>query len=227
MNLALTLALLTVQENAEELFQRLAKKYDDGPCLSVKIKGTISGKEGDQSNQTEIVATARLKTGDKSVIEMTVTGGISIKGKSDGKREISEDVSGKKDETPTKEGYYTFVVGGLTRAGFTLFAIWTSRVGDRRAEKKMPDLGTVFKPSGFALGTPEKIGEVDAKVVEYTLAVEEIGDFKVKLWLDGEKLVPLKRVCTKSDGGREVTITETYEEISTADIPDAEFEHQK
>lgn len=220
------LLALALQENAEEIFQRLAKKYDDAPCLSVKIKGTIAGKEGDQENKTELAATLRLKTGDRSVMEMTGSGGMSIKGKSDGKREISEDGSGKKDETPTKEGAYKFVVGGLTRAGFTLIALWTHRVGDRRDDRKMPDLGTVFKLSGFALGTPEKIGEIEAKVVEYTLSVEEIGDFKTKLWLDAEKLVPLKRVCTRSDGGREVTITETYEEISTADIPDTEFEHK-
>jgi outer membrane lipoprotein-sorting protein len=72
----------------------------------------------------------------------------------------------------------------------------------------------------FKLGAKEKAdNKREAQLIEFECAIKEkVGVLKVKLWIDTNTLLPLRRVLTITTGGAEARYTEVYREF-TLDPP--------
>jgi outer membrane lipoprotein-sorting protein len=71
-----------------------------------------------------------------------------------------------------------------------------------------------FKVSDFKLGKKEKVGEKEAQIVEYQLAMKGIPEkFAVQVWVDTKSNLPLKRELTLKFGESKFAISETYPKV--------------
>ncbi len=76
----------------------------------------------------------------------------------------------------------------------------------------------IFRTSALKRGDDGKVGEHDAQVVKYRLTfipeieefINEKPSFSVKLWLDANTGLPLKRRLTGKVGDKTITIKEKY-----------------
>jgi hypothetical protein len=214
-----TLIALALQQDAEATFKSFEKKFVEGKSLDVKFK--LEVKEPGKDETGGIEGRMRTKPGEKFTLDLKILApnqpARELNAKSDGKRSVSSN-DGKADEEETKAGTAKLMSSALTRAGISLMFLLMRGHGKEQA---VPTPDDVMRVSNFKLGEDGK-----DRLLEYTLTVKELGDLPVKLWLT-EDLVPKKRVVVISKNGKESTFTETYEGVSTDEIPDAAFEHQK
>ena len=86
-----------------------------------------------------------------------------------------------------------------------------------------------WKSSGYKKLDDDKIGEKTCRVLRFALETEmKKEQFIVKVWLDAETHLPLKRVVTGGDDQIEMTMTELWESISIdVEIPDEDFTFEK
>ena len=60
----------------------------------------------------------------------------------------------------------------------------------------------------------EKVGEQEAQVVRYNLFLRGKVKLSVRVWLDAETKLPLKRVTTIPGKGAQITVTETFTRLT-------------
>ena len=77
----------------------------------------------------------------------------------------------------------------------------------------------IGKPSNFRLRGDEKLGDSLARVISYSVRLKDstyalVIPVKVILWLDPNTNLPLQRVAVLRKGNEEITIKETYEDIT-------------
>jgi hypothetical protein len=99
-----------------------------------------------------------------------------------------------------------------TRALLTHLGLYAGirggHLADREREGKMNTLEGRLIPDRFELKGEEKIGARSAAVIQYRLAVKgSTSVWRVQLWLDQDKMVPIRRIYTSEQGK---TVTEEY-----------------
>jgi hypothetical protein len=102
-------------------------------------------------------------------------------------------------------------VGAYFRAALPRWGFFLSTLNMRRSGELTPD---AFQLSDFKLAGPEKIGERNTRVIQYTFKEKGAKDsLSVKMWLDAETNLPIKLAVTggKSDWA---DITEAYSEFT-------------
>jgi hypothetical protein len=69
-------------------------------------------------------------------------------------------------------------------------------------ETSVAELRKLLPASDYTLGAKEKVGDRESRIVEFTILMERRGSLKMKLWLDAETGLPLKRTATvvRKDG---------------------------
>ncbi len=214
-----TLIALALQQDAEATFKSFEKKFVESKSLDVKFK--LEVKEPGKDENGTIEGRMRTKPGEKFTLDLKILApnqpARELNAKSDGKRSVSSN-DGKTDEEETKAGTAKLMSCSLTRAGVSLMFLLMRGHGREQAVPAPDDL---MKVSNFKVAE-----DGQDRLLEYTLTVKELGDLPVKVWLTAD-LVPKKRVVTIAKNGKEGTFTETYEGVSTDEIPDTEFEHKK
>jgi len=211
------LLLFALQDDAEATFKKFEKQYAEAKSLSTKFKLEIR-EPGEDAPAASVTGSLRVKPGEKIVLAMTIVEKGStqeMEVRSDG-RQVVQLNDGRRTEKPPREGTTKFFVAALSRSGYGLLLLVP-----QPDEGKVPDPDDFAKPKDFKLSK-----DGDDVVLEYTIATKGLGDLRQKLWLTSA-LVPKKRVLTVKDGDKEGSFTETYEGVSTAEIPDSEFEHKK
>lgn len=205
-------ALLFLQEDAEAVFRKFEALYREAKAVSVNVRFTLQ-EVGQDAPAASAKGRIRFKPGDKCAVKMSVKekGDHEVDYTSDGTSALKKS-DGRTTLDNARPGMTRFVAASLTRGGFGVMLI---------LEKKgpaPPDPDEELKASDFALAS-----DGDDRVLSYTVAAKGVGDLRVRLWLTSA-LVPKKRVVNLRKGDKEAVITEVYEEVSTADIPDREFE---
>ena len=205
-------ALLALQEDAEAVFKKFETRYSEAKAVSVKLKLVVV-EEGRLTPAASGDGRIRYKAGDKCALRMAFKegGDHRIDFTSDGTWAV------KSTEDPARpkkaqSGMTRFLSASLTRGGFALMLLIEKR------SKEPPDPSVSMKVSGFTMDQ-----DGPDRVLGYTLTAQGFGDVPVKLWLT-PGLVPTKRVLRVKNGDKQGVITETYEEVSTDDIPDVDFE---
>jgi outer membrane lipoprotein-sorting protein len=79
--------------------------------------------------------------------------------------------------------------------------------------------------SNFKLGAKEKVdGKREARLVEYEVGLKQkSGVLKVKLWIDTQSLLPVRRVMTITSGTTEARYTEVFSEFALDPAVDAKL----
>lgn len=210
------LLALVLQEDAEATFRKFEKKYFEAKSVAVRFKFEITEED-------EMVTSgdghSRWKPGDKFVTQGTSTEHgkqrIEVAWKSDGRKVRGRANGVPQAESATVEGSSSVMACTLTRTGHGLTGLI---MGAGAGKVRTPD--ELAKLKDFSLAEDGK-----NRVLSYTIATKDLGDIPVKLWLTPE-LVPRKRVVTLTLNGKKGRMTETYEDVSTEEIPDSEFEHR-
>ena len=103
------------------------------------------------------------------------------------------------------------VTAGVARCGFMV--AWGIDLFDGRADLANFDSDKKFPIRDFKMGGKEKVGAVEAQIIEYAVNYDgQDGKAQCKLWLDTKTLLPLKRHSTSLEG-RQGYITEVYTEF--------------
>ncbi len=215
----LVLLVLCLQDSAADTYRAVEKKFIDAPGVTIELKGESTVKKGDRKIESAFTGRVRVKPGDKAYYELTLKQGdksSTIASKSDGKTTINsrDGVPGK--EAPIQKRATEFLRECVLRTGFVPLTLAANAAGDSIGSGDLPAPDDACALSNFS--SPEK------GVIEYDVKLFGKMDGKVKLWIaDG---LPVKRTFTSTYNGAEITVTETYEKVSLADVPDAEFKHE-
>ncbi|MBI2899715.1 MAG: hypothetical protein HYY17_05990 [Planctomycetes bacterium] len=219
---AVVVCLLFRQDTAQDLFKKVEKKLSSAKSLSLKFKGEMSA-EGEKA---EISGSLRLKSGDRYVFSLNMVRGDdkrSIEARSDGKTVVST-TDGKTSEEPVKEGVTKFLTAAISRTGF-MIAFMTLSPGGKKAPIPNPD--EALKVSGFEKGASGKIGGKDVFELKFQVALKGMQEIRVALTVEDGTLVPRRIETRLKQDTTEILMVETYEDFSTDEIPDAEFEPKK
>jgi hypothetical protein len=214
----LTLLVVCLQDSAADTYRAMEKKFVDAPGVTIALKGESTVKKGERTIESKITGRVVVKPGDKAFYELTLKQGdksSTITSKSDGKTTINsrDGVAGK--EAPIQKRATEFLRECVLRTGFIPLTVAANAAGSI-ATGDLPAPDDACALSNFS--SPEK------GVIEYDVKLFGKMDGKVKLWIaDG---LPVRRTFTSTYNGAEITITETYEKVSLADVPDAEFKHE-
>lgn len=218
----LLLALVAcLQDTAEQTLSKTEKALQEGKSLTVKLKGTFASS----SESGEISGSLRLKSGNRFIFTMTLsTGGQKqeMELRSDGKKLLVRNGDAQSEST-VRGGSGALMVAALTRSGYMAFFIaLNSNLGD----EALPAPDVFLKVSGPKDVTDAKDPSQD-RTLKFTVAVQKLGDLKTELVLANKTLLPKKLTGVLRYGGEDVKIVETYEEVSTEEIADSEFELKK
>ncbi|GEM_PF-2941507 len=220
LHLALVLGMAAQENQAEELFKKLEKKFAEAKSVTLGFKlDMVDKRTKEEEKKSAVEGTIRAKSGDRFIMDVTIRDkGEDDKffARSDGKtlRIRSGDRPEKEEKYP--KGMSRFLTGATIRSG--VFVLQSM------GREEAPDPAEYLKVSDFSMNEG---GRVEVKVVMYTLTVDG-KKASVSLWLDTEKLVPVQRkVRIEGDEGRIMTFEEHYTKVSTDEVPDAEFEHGK
>jgi outer membrane lipoprotein-sorting protein len=213
----IAMLVVALQDDAEATYKKFEKMYADAKSVSAKF--TLEIRDPGQADPSaSISGSIRVKPGEKILMSMTVTEKGSkheLEARCDGKLVVQLE-DGKRSEKPARPGTGKFLVSALCRTGYGVMLL-----AGHEDEGKAPDPDTFAKPKDFKLSK-----DGDDLVLEYTLVTQDLGDLRAKLWLTSA-LVPKKRQFVVKQGDKEGTFTETYDGVSTDEIPDSAFEHQK
>lgn len=216
MPLILALALC-LQDTAEQTFAKAEKKLGEGKSLSVTFKGTLKAPD----EEGEFKGKLRLKSGDRFTFTVTMTQkgkDDTIELKSDGKT-VMIFTDGEWNEKITRKGTGALLTSAVTRTGFMFFFIALSA---NTGNGPFPEPDVFMKASGF-----KSASESDAHTLTCGVAVKNMGDLKSELVVAKDTLLPKKYKGVLSFQGKDVNITEHYEEVSLDEIADSEFELKK
>src|SRR5262245_16071423 len=188
-------AILLPQENheAEELFKKMEEKFTQAKSLQLSWKVSATIKEGEltaegtvllgEGNKARSDSAARVLDMDQK--DQFISDGKTLK--TYGSRSSSVD---------TPEIFNKTILGSLARGG----AVQALTVINMKYYSRESDPAKLFALSSFAMGKKEKVEKRDAQVIEFksTLSPNK-EEAKVKLWIDCESGLPLKRVFTVNE----------------------------
>lgn len=162
---------------------------------------------------TESQASLLWAEGNKARFEFTATIGaqvIEFRLISDGSK-MSEwqKPPGRKTVRDTQKDLTDQTAGMLRRSG-VLSAVFLAETGGVPRAKKGEE---AFQVSEFKLGTTEQVGTREGQGIEYKLSLPDGRTLPVKLWIDTETHLPLKRVVAGRIGAADLQVTEIYQEI--------------
>jgi hypothetical protein len=188
------------QDNeAEKLYRTMEKKIRS--CKSVQLTFDADTPL-EKGLQIKLKGTLRWAVGDKIRIEMDA----DLFGKQmkmlmlcDGKTMYTKmDEQVQTQDKPADAGVDQ-ISGFISRIGLASAFMSTAVLGEK---KERFDLDKELPIKDFKLGAREKIGKVNAQVVEYTVTAKG-KEFKVSVWIDPQVSLPLKRTV-EADGNRVV-----------------------
>ncbi|HYV34264.1 MAG TPA: hypothetical protein VE988_01085, partial [Gemmataceae bacterium] len=140
---------------------------------------------------------------------------------SDGKQmQIQTKLDQIPDSEPTPANVGKDLRGALIRGGLAMMCklVDSENLANFDFEKERPI-------SKFKMGAKEKVGKVDAQVIEYKLMFLETSSASVELWIDIKTHLPLKRQIVDAKG---IKIIETYSEfVITPNLDPSIFELPK
>ena len=200
----LAIALAQEKNEAEELFRKMEEKFTNAKSFQLSWKGAAKVKEGDITAEGTIV----LDEGNKvridvyaKVIEMEqkdqfVSDGKTLK--TFGSRPSTTDTPGTFNKT---------VLGSLARGG----AIYALTVINMKYYSKETDPAKLFTLTSFAMGKREEVDKREAQIIEFKATLGPAHqEAQVKLWIDRETGLPVKRVFTVNEMNQDIVNTETY-----------------
>ncbi len=220
----LLLSLLSVQEGnpAQELFEKMVKKIDGAKTLQVEFE--MMNERGDQKREAS--GTLALADGNRMRMELVMAsprGDQKLVILSDGKKSIQIQGS-RRQKVDTVEGRNEILQKMFSRLGVMVGFMFSDNEFGKGKLKKIDDYLTL---TGFKKGESEKIDGREADVVTF-LAQISIKEDKaaVKVWIDSETGLPVKRSITPYRDGKpsEDEMLETYVKITLdAEIPEDRF----
>ncbi len=211
---AILAVLVLVQDKPEELFAAVERKIVDAKTLrcKAKVEGTAKG------TKSEFTGEAKFKSGNRMWFDLP--GADGGKGRTcrivcDGKERSLDGGRGEPSRDAAPEGFAAAVRLIVVRAGWVFVPVMAE------GEGKPED---ILKVSDFKLAADERIGERRVRVVEYTLKADVGRELKlgVRLFIDAERLVPLKRET--EDAGLGMKMSEAWSDVVLdGEIADADF----
>ncbi len=109
----------------------------------------------------------------------------------------------------------------LGAAGLLLFG--TQVKFDARARNDLPDLASLVAVDRFESKGAERLEGRDARVLDCVVTIKATGVLKVRLWIDPQTSLPLKREVEGTWAGMAVKIVETTSFAAGVEIKDEEF----
>jgi hypothetical protein len=198
----LALALLLPQEKneAEELFKKMQAKFVEAKTIRMKLKGSMGDGQVNGmadlwlAEENRVRYSWEMKVGAVTRSFETVSDGKTIQtAAGEGHRLQSQ-------ETPEAIGRLMrktiAICGGLSGAGVLSGGLMKA------------DPATAFKVSEFALGPKEKIGEIDAVLVQFKVATKYESGITSMVWIDPKTHLPLRRKLITASHTTEETCTE-------------------
>ena len=192
---------------AQELFRKMEEKFTKAKSVQVSWRVAAKVKEGDITAQGSVF----LDEGNKA--RMDVTGKvIDTEQKdqiiSDGK--TLNTYGSRRSSVDTPKDFNRTVLGSLARGG----AVNALTVINMKYYARESDPSKLFTLSSFALGKKEKVDKREAQVIEFKAKLEPANqEAQVKLWIDSETGLPLRRVFTVNEMNQELVSTETYSDL--------------
>jgi outer membrane lipoprotein-sorting protein len=198
-------SLLPQGEDAEKLFQKMAKKLAEAKTLQVTFEGSV-----DMPEKAEIKGFLGLASAGK--VSLKVEGRRSNERKyglvSDGTKVIDFPNTGKEKERKTPDKFNELFAGLMARAGPVIgYRNWS------KPPSANATLDELVPVSAFKLGKKEKVRDRQAQAITYELKHEGDDTLTVTLWIDEESHLPLKRVFRGKVKDRDALYRETYSAV--------------
>lgn len=221
--LALLVALV-LQDSAADLFKKVEEKYAEAKTLSLKSDiRIVVVKDGKEVERGKVSGTFRSR-GDG---EIHVETSISLDGKEASKATYVSDsrvllmrLSGR---APEKKDHSLPL--GLWMRRFCARIGLMASTGSAFGAVYRPDeikLDKLFPVSGIEDGGKEKVGDVECRILAYSVAQAQAGapPLKCRMWVDPAKLAVLKHEIV----GDTATIRETHTDVVfDGELKDDEF----
>jgi len=217
-------AILLPQETheAEELFRKMEEKFTKANSFQLSWKVAATIKEGELTAE----GTVLLSEGNKARIDFAakvLDQDQKDQFISDGK--TLETYGSRSSSVATPETFNKTVLGSIARGG----AVQALTVINMKYYTRESDPRKLFTLSSFAMGKKEKVEKREAQVIEFKATLNpNKQEATVKLWIDCESGLPLKRVFTVNEMKQEIVSTETYSNIKFDEkIDSSKFEFPK
>ena len=182
------------ESDAEKLFKKMEEKITTAKTLLFTAKTEVAKESAEES-------TYMLGEGNRLAIQFRITrGGSTTEG-----RVVSDGTSIKErklEKTPAD-------LGAIVRIAVARMTIGTL-AGMIKLKKE--EVSKKLTPSEFKSGGKEKIGDVEAEIVDYSVTVPMAGKCALRVWIDPKTLLPLKRTATMpQEEGDPMKVTTIYE----------------
>ncbi|HZN61977.1 MAG TPA: hypothetical protein VFC90_06185 [Planctomycetota bacterium] len=193
------------KNEAEELFKKMEEKFTQAKTLQLSWKMAAPVKEGEitaegalvlgEGNKARLDVAAKLPGVDQK--DLFVSDGTQLR--SVGSRSSTVETPGTFNKT---------ILGCLARGG----PVYALTVINMNFYSKESDPSKLITLSAFAMGKKERVGEREAQGIEFKATFEPANRQKstVKLWIDCETGLPVKRVFVVNEMNQEIVSTETY-----------------
>ncbi len=212
------------EKQAERLFHESEQTLAEADRVRITVECTVEGT----ARQAERIK-GTLLMARRNKLRLVVEG--SHRGQAFRFSDVSDGIKMKSEATglepreaqDSPSDLNAMFAGTFSRIGL----IAGFRVSTRQAGEKEPGLDDQFKVSDFALGKKEKVGEREARVIDYKLLMDKLDTAETTLWLDTETKLPLKRVLSTTAGNESLRVTETYQIRVGGTIDEKQFELPK
>ncbi|MGH3428321.1 MAG: hypothetical protein ACRDQZ_12270 [Mycobacteriales bacterium] len=208
---ALVPAVQAQENEAEKLFRETEKKVigakavrvvsdDKVNARGIRLKWTLVFAEGNKCRLDRQYTADLQGLEGKAIKVLTISDGTKLLSVEDGAPRPKEDVPA--DLTKMLQG-------SISRCGLSVQ--WLTGLDGKKQGFKIDE---DFKVTDFVLGDKEKVGEHEAQVVRYNLLLRGKAKLSVSVWLDVKTKLPLKRVTTIPEKGEQITVTETFTQLT-------------
>jgi outer membrane lipoprotein-sorting protein len=194
---------------AEKLFRDMEKKLASAKTMEVAFDAKVEGGQGAQQQGTLLFA-----SGNKCYLEMS--GNLGSKNAkavmiSDGAKMITSDGAKILKVHDVPKDLTDRLRASISRTGFLFAWFFSTKGPDDKQEFRIDE---DYKVSDFVLVKKEKIGDQEAQVIRYALALPETNySISVSVWLNVKNNLPLKRVTTIK-GVNTGIFSETYTKLA-------------
>lgn len=207
--LTLTALLLTAgPDSAEALFKKSEEALLKAKTLQTPIEmNAVMGKD------TLVALKGKLLIADGNLLRLELEG--QMRGKEDKMTMLSDGTKmhmtsamrpGNTSDTPKELSQK--VKSSVTRSS-VFIGLFT--VAPKAPDGEEVDPTKLLPVSDFKLGKKEAVGKVEAQILEYQLKLPGAKEpVMMQVWLDTKTNLPLKRICTITEGKNSVVLTETY-----------------
>ena len=208
--IAAVLLLPQEKNEAEKLFRSMEEKIAKAKSVQFSWKLTAKVKQGeitveatillDEGNRVRIDTKGKMPGVDEEdliIQDLIISDGTKLK--SVGSRNLTVNTPSTLNKT---------LQGCLTRGGPS----YTLMVLNMSYYSKESDPARLITLSNFAMGKTEKVEERESQVIDFksTLGLANKQESTVKLWIDIETGLPVKRVFVVNEMNQEITTTEVY-----------------